>query len=68
MSVQPLPPISRRETALRRLESVERLHLLTPGEREEAALERERKRARKRDKEAKKTGAQAEHGHADYLG
>jgi hypothetical protein len=68
MTFQPLPPISRRETALRRLEPVERLHLLTPGEREEAALERERKRARKRDKEAKKAGAQAEHGHADYLG
>jgi hypothetical protein len=68
MTFQPLPPISRRETALRRVEAVDRVHLLTPGEREEAALERERKRARKRDQEAKKTGAQVEHGRADYLG
>jgi hypothetical protein len=68
MTFQPLPPISRRETALRRVEAVERLHLLTPGEREEARLERERKRTRKRDEEAKKPAAQVEHGHADYTG
>jgi hypothetical protein len=68
MTFQPLPPISRREAALRPVEGVERPHLLTPGEREEAAQERERKRARKREQEAKKSGAQVEHGHADYLG
>jgi hypothetical protein len=68
MTFQPLPPISGRETALRRAESVERLHLLTPGEREDARLERERKRTRKRDEEARRSGAQVERGHADYLG
>jgi hypothetical protein len=68
MTFEPLPPISRRETALRKVEMVERVHLLTPGEREEAALERERKRARKRDADAKKPGAQVPHGRADYLG
>jgi hypothetical protein len=68
MTFQPLPPISRRETALRRVEPAERVHLLTPGEREEALLERERKRARKRDQEAKKPGPQVDHGRADYHG
>jgi hypothetical protein len=68
MTFQPLPPISRRERALRRVEPAERPQLLTPGEREEARLERERKRARRRDEEAKRSGAQVEHGHADYLG
>jgi hypothetical protein len=67
MTFDPLPPISRRETALRRLEAVERLHLLSPGEREEAREERERKRARKRDEEARNAGAQVAPGHADYL-
>jgi hypothetical protein len=66
MTFEALPPISRRETALRSAEPIERVHLLSPGEREEAALERERKRQRKKD--PKKPAPQVEHGHADYFG
>jgi hypothetical protein len=42
--MDPIPPISRRETALRGVEPVQRQRLLTPAEREEARRERERKR------------------------
>jgi hypothetical protein len=68
MTFEALPPISRRETALHNVEPIPRVRLLSPGEREQARLERERKRTRKRDAEAEKPRAQAEHGHADYLG
>jgi hypothetical protein len=68
MTFEALPPISRRETALHNVEPIPRVRLLTPGEREEARLDRERKRTRKRDAEAKQSGVQVEHGHADYLG
>jgi hypothetical protein len=42
--VEPIPPIARRETALRAVEPVKRPRLLTPAEREEARRERERRR------------------------
>jgi hypothetical protein len=42
--MEPIPPIARRETALRGVQSVQRPRLLTPAEREEARRERERKR------------------------
>jgi hypothetical protein len=55
--VEPIPPISRRETALRGVEPV-RPRLLTPAEREEARRERERKRLQR--------AAQDRPGRADH--
>jgi hypothetical protein len=62
--MQPIPPISRRERALRGVEPVQRPRLLTPAERDEARRERERKRADK----ARGSGAQVPPDRADHLG
>jgi hypothetical protein len=61
--MDPIPPISRRERALRGVVPVERPRLLSPAEREEARRERERKRKRKRQERER---AQDRPGGADH--
>ena len=51
---QPVPPINRRERSVRPVERVQRPRLLTPSEREEARLERARRRADRNLREAAK--------------
>ena len=65
MSLQPVPPISRREIEVRGVEPVQR-RLLTPEEREQAR--REREQAREKRKKREEAQGQVAPGHADYLG
>jgi hypothetical protein len=57
--MEPIPPINRRENAVRRVERVQRVRLLTPQEREEARRERERLRS-------ERNSSQEHEGPADH--
>lgn len=60
--MEPIPPISRRERALRGVERVQRPRLLTPEEREAARQERERLRNARSTEES----PQGPDGRADH--